>query len=179
MPEPSFLNPLNIIDSLPITEGMQVAEFGSGTGLFSLATAQRVGRDGKVYAIDVQRDTLEGLRSRARLDGTFNIEVMWADLERAGVLKISENALDAVLVPNMLFQSQKKDAILQEAHRIAKKGGIVAILDWYPEKAIFGKAMGWPVEPAAMRAIAEKAGLVYVRDLQTSSVYHYGLLFRK
>ncbi|MDP3963386.1 MAG: methyltransferase domain-containing protein [bacterium] len=167
------------MESLGIEEGMKLAEFGSGTGLFSLAAAQRVGRDGKVYAIDVQKVTLDSLRSRARLEGIFNLEALWVDLERMGALEIADNSLDAVLVPNMLFQSQKKDAILREALRIAKPGGQVMVIDWYPDKAIYGNEMGWPVDQAAMRGIAEKSGLTWVRDVQTGSTYHYGLLFRK
>ena len=175
----SFLNPSRIIESLPIEEGMRVAEFGSGTGMFSLGMAQKVGRDGKVYAVDVQKETLEALRGKARMEGIFTIETVWADLERIGSTKITDGSLDVVLVPNMLFQSQAKDNILTEAYRILKPAGSAVIIDWIPEKAIYGKAMGWPVSTADMQKIAEDVGFTFVQAIQTGSVYHYGLLFKK
>jgi len=179
VPENSFLNPSKIVDSLPIEEGMKVAELGCGTGAFSVEAARKVSRDGKVYAVDVQKMMLEGVQARARMEGLFNIEAVWADLEKAGSTKISDGALDMVLVPNMLFQSQKKDSILREAHRMTKPGGILLVIDWIPEKAIYGSAQGWPVKAEEMQRIAEGAGFTFSSTIQTGSAYHYGLLFKK
>ncbi|GAI22359.1 unnamed protein product, partial [marine sediment metagenome] len=36
----SFLNPDEIVKTLPLKEGMTVADFGSGAGYFSLAIAK-------------------------------------------------------------------------------------------------------------------------------------------
>ncbi len=177
--ENSFLNPSRIVESLPFEEGMQIAEFGSGTGMFSLAIAQKVGRDGKVYALDVQKETLEALGAKARAEGIFNIETVWADLEKQGSTKIPDGALDMVFLPNILFQSQKKAEILKEAHRITKQGGTVVIIDWIPGKEIFGTSMGWLETPEKMQDIAKNAGLTFADVLQTGSAYHYGLLFKK
>ncbi|MDO8557865.1 MAG: class I SAM-dependent methyltransferase [bacterium] len=177
--ESSFLNPSRIVESLHLEEGMKVAEFGSGTGMFSLAIAEKLGAEGKVYALDVQKETLEALRAKARAEGVFNIEIVWADLEREGSTKIPDEALDMVFLPNVLFQSQKKAEILKEAHRITKPGGTVVVIDWLPKKAIFGASMGWLETPEKMQGIAEGIGLTFVDVLQTGSAYHYGLLFRK
>jgi len=158
---------------------MKVAEFGSGSGMFSLAAAAKIGRDGKVYALDVQKETLEALRMKARMEGVFNIETVWADLEKIGSSKIPDNELDMTLLTNMLFQSEKKPEILKEAYRITKPGGSTVIIDWFPEKAIYGKQMGWPVSPADMQKIATAAGFTFLNELMTGSAHHYGLLFRK
>ena len=179
MEQTSFLNPARIIDSLGIEEGWKVAEFVSGTGFFSIAFAQKVGRDGKIYAVDVQKDTLEALKAKARLEGVYNLECIWADLERPGASKIAEGSLDFVAIPNMLFQSEKKPEILKEAWRILKPAGRVAVIDWIPEKAIFGKRMGWLVGAAEMQKLCEKAGFTFLQNVDTGSPYHYGLLFTK
>ena len=177
--EQSFLNPARIVDALSIEEGMKIAELGCGTGAFSIEASRRIGNSGKMYAVDVQKTMLEGVRARARMEGLFNIETVWADLEKPGSTKIPNDALDAVLVPNMLFQSQKKDFIFREAYRITKSGGTLLVIDWIPEKAIYGSSQGWPMQPAEMQRIAEGAGFAFANTLQTGSAYHYGLLFKK
>jgi ubiquinone/menaquinone biosynthesis C-methylase UbiE len=179
MLEGTFLNPAKVIETLPLEEGMKVAEFGSGTGLFSLKLSEKVAKEGKVFSIDVQKDALESLRARAKMEGAYNLETVWADLERPGSTKMEDGSLDAVLLPNMLFQSQKKEEILKEAFRILRTGCMMLVVDWYPEKAIFGQAMGWPAKPEDMRATAERAGFTFQQEIQTGSVYHYGLMFRK
>jgi ubiquinone/menaquinone biosynthesis C-methylase UbiE len=177
--ETSFLNPTHIIESLSVEEGMKVAEFGSGTGIFSLKLAEKVGRDGKIYAVDVQKETLEALRARARMEGIFNIEMIWADLEKVGSTKLPASSLDMVFAPNMLFQCEKKEGVLSEAHRLLKAACQLVIIDWNPEKAIYGRQMGWPVSQAEMQRLAEAAGFTFINTVQTGSEYHYGLLFKK
>lgn len=175
----SFLNPERIVNLLNLREGMQVAEFGSGSGFFSLAAARKIGREGRVYAIDVQKETLEALRSRSRLEGVFNVEILWADLEKAGSTKLPDATLDLVLVPNMLFQSNRKEDVLREARRILKPGGELLIVDWIPERALYGKQMGHLVSQDAMRQIAEGVGFTFVEAIDVGSASHYGLLFRR
>jgi len=60
-----------------------------------------------------------------------------------------------------------------------KPGASAVVIDWIPEKAIFGKAMGWPLPLREMQRLCEGIGFTFAQELQTGSVYHYGLLFRK
>src|SRR5512143_3641127 len=49
-----------------VSEGMTVLEPGPGMGFFTLELARLVGTTGRVGAVDVQLDMLEGLIRRAR-----------------------------------------------------------------------------------------------------------------
>ena len=44
---------------------MSVADFGAGSGAYSIAAAQTVGDSGKVYAIEVQKDLLAKIKKRS------------------------------------------------------------------------------------------------------------------
>ena len=60
-----FSNPERIIDSLEVPEGGRVADFGSGSGYFTLLLAEAVGPDGIVTAVDVLPSALEVIKSKA------------------------------------------------------------------------------------------------------------------
>ena len=53
--------PEELLDLLGIEEGDIVADIGAGPGFFSLRAAERVGRTGKVLAVDVQPGMVDGL----------------------------------------------------------------------------------------------------------------------
>src|SRR5690349_20623078 len=47
-----------LLKMLPFKPGMVVADIGAGSGYFSFPLAQKVGRKGKVYAVDIQKAML-------------------------------------------------------------------------------------------------------------------------
>jgi len=71
-------------------DGMKVADVGAGSGFYSLEAARKVGSSGRVYAIDVQKNLLERLRSQAISEGLGNVEVVWGNAEKIGGTKVRE-----------------------------------------------------------------------------------------
>ena len=55
-----------------ITEGMTVMDVGCGMGYFTIPIAQMVKENGKVAAIDIQREMLEGMLMKAKKTGLEN-----------------------------------------------------------------------------------------------------------
>ncbi len=58
-----------LLDSLPIDEGDVVADIGAGSGYFAWRMAQRVGKSGKVLAVDIQPEMLEILTKNMETRG--------------------------------------------------------------------------------------------------------------
>ena len=121
--EGGFIKPEEVLDNLDIREGMKVADFGSGSGYFTIPLAKRAGKRGSVYAIDVQESALEAVRGRARLFFVFNIEAIRANLEKESGSTLKDKSLYMVVLANVLFQSSAKDAMLKEAKRVINKNG--------------------------------------------------------
>jgi len=170
-----FLNPEEILDQLEIKDSMFACEFGCGAGLFTIALAKRL-KTGKVYGLDIQEEKLSFLKSKAFLDGVTNIETILCDLEAPKGSKFQHNFLDIVLIPNVLFQAEKKDAIIEEAKRILKPGGQLLIIDW-AKIAPIGPKQGL-ISAEDVKKTAEKLGLKLKKEFPASA-YHYGLLFTK
>ncbi len=171
-----FLQPEEIIKQLNIKKGMQVADFGCGAGYFALPLAKAVG-EGLVYAFDVLEQALESVRSRAKLQGLFNIETRRCNLEIKGGSGLSDNSLDFVLLANVLFQSPQKIDIIKEAKRVLKKGGEMVIIDWQA-----GQPMGPPkdlvVSVDLIKKMAQAEDLEFEKEIPVDK-YHWGIVFRK
>ena len=58
-------HPDQVLDALQLHSGEVVADLGAGSGYFTFRMAPRVGKTGKVLAVDVQDEMLQTLRQRA------------------------------------------------------------------------------------------------------------------
>lgn len=74
----AFLTPAHMVERLYLQKGNKVADFGTGSGAYALELAHAVTDTGKVYAIDLHRDSLQTLEHVAAKRGFLNIETVWA-----------------------------------------------------------------------------------------------------
>lgn len=173
-----FLQPERIVARLDIRPGMVVADFGAGSGYFSIPAARKVGENGKVYAIDIQPHAVDLIRSRANLEHLRNIETVWADLERPQGSHLPDNAVDFVIVANILFQAEAKSEVFKEARRVLRTGGQLAVLEWDETPFPAGPPMTLRTPKAGVKRMAGEVGLELEKEFDAGS-HHFGLLFIK
>lgn len=157
---------------------MVVADFGAGGGYFTIPLARLVGENGKVYAIDIQKQVLDLIKSKANLEHLLNVEAVWADLELLKGSRLMDNAVDFVMVANILFQVEKKREVLQEAWRVVRSGGELVILEWDEVPFPAGPSPLLRLAKATARHLAEEVGFRLEKEFEAGS-HHYGLLFKK
>ncbi len=87
--------PEELLDLLGIKEGDVVADIGAGVGFFSLRAAERVGPTGKVLAVDVQQEMIDGLEMMIERFGHENIVPILGNFDDP---KLPANSVDHVLV---------------------------------------------------------------------------------
>lgn len=170
------MNPEKILKQLNLRKDMEVADFGSGHGYFSIPLAKIVS-DGRVYALDVIEEALDSIKSRAKLEGISNITVIRRNLELPEGSKLDDESVDLVVLANILYQSQKKEEILEEAKRVLKKGERLVIIEWIKGSSLAPKK-GWLISKEEARHLAEDQGLNFEMELQMDG-QHYGLVFKK
>ena len=173
-----FLDPDRIAEEFQIIEGMKIADFGSGSGYFTILMALKTGSSGKVYALDILKDKLDGVVAKARSSGIENIEPIRTDLEILGSSGLTAGSLDIVLLANILFQSHKHSNIVEEGVRVLKKGGRMIIIDWQKGTGGFGPPDNIRVSQPEIKAVAEKLGLSFASQFD-SGQFHFGLIFKK
>lgn len=173
-----FLHPERILARFDIRPGMIVADFGAGGGYFSIPAARKVGENGKVYAIDIQKEALSIIKSKAALEHLLRIETIWADLESSAGSHLPANSVDFVIIANILFQSEKKENVLREASRVLRSGGQLAVLEWDDTPFPAGPPLVLRVPKRTIKQLAESSGLALEKEFEAGS-HHYGLLFKK
>jgi ubiquinone/menaquinone biosynthesis C-methylase UbiE len=171
----AFADPIKNIEELNLREGMRVADLGSGAGHYSFEAARRVGDEGRVFAVDVQKDLLTKVQSEARRQNLHHVEIIWGDFEKIGGSKLSDQSVDAVILSNVLFQVEKKETLLEEVKRIIRPGGEVLIVDWSDSFSGLGPRLEdvFPKEKA--KELFQKNGFKIERELFPGD-NHYGFV---
>ena len=171
-----FNNPTKNVHQMGLTDGMKVGDLGSGSGHYVLAAAGVVGPAGRVYAVDIQEDVLKHIRDSGSQKHLSNIETIWGDIEKPGGTKLREHILDAVILSNVLFQVDDKQAVVDEIKRILKPDGKVLAFDWAGPY----NGMGPPPERVVSEHEAEELfisnGFHKVKSFR-GGPHHYSILF--
>lgn len=173
-----FSAPEKNIEQLQLQEDQIVADFGAGSGAYTVAAAKWLKGTGKVYAIDVQKDLLTRLQNTCAEQHIGNVAFIWGDLEKLGGTKLHDNSCDVAILSNVLFQAPEKRTILEEAKRVLRPGGSIAVIDWTASFNNMGPAPEQVFPEGEARKLAEGAGFVFDRTINAGN-YHYGLVFRK
>lgn len=171
----TMIDPAAVLAHFKIPAGGRAADFGCGSGHFTLLLAGAVGPEGRVTAFDVQEEPLETVRGKAKAAGLANIEVVRADLEVAGSTRLPDSSQDFVLIANILFQSQHKGEVLREAHRVLKSSGQLAVVEWTRGAGGLGPPDALRSEPTAIEQLLRGAGFVVDQNIAAGQ-FHFVLL---
>jgi SAM-dependent methyltransferase len=111
-----------VMDLLKIREGSAVADIGAGSGWFTVRAARRVGKNGKVYAVEINTDFIEYIRQRAVDEKLPNIQTVLgkeddatlppASVDAVLLLKTYHEIAQPILLLSRLRQSLRPDALL-------------------------------------------------------------------
>jgi ubiquinone/menaquinone biosynthesis C-methylase UbiE len=145
---------------------MVIADLGAGEGTFSQLLAQRAQQ---VIAVDNSEKMVEYGRLMARKNGVRNLEYRRGDLEE---LPIETHTVDLAFFSQSLHHAQHPEHAMNEAYRILKIGGRVAVLDLIRHNFEQAREMYADVwlgftEAEILRSL-RKAGF---RDVQTAVVH--------
>lgn len=170
-----FLNPAEIVNLLPLKEGMVVADFGCGNGYFSLEIAKKLKPSGKVIALDIWKPSLEALSFRSKLEGVNSIiQTKWANLEIPKGSGLTNDSCDLVFITNILFEMENKEPIIEEAKRVLRPEGFLVLIEWNPDR-LPNKNFLFPIPKQESSDLLEKFGFQIERELSLG-LTHYGFL---
>ncbi len=175
---PNFTNPETNINQLGVHDGMTVVDLGAGTGAYTVILAERVGENGRVYAVEVQKDFLINIKNAAAAKGLKNVEVIWGDIEHLGGTKIKDGIADAVVISNVLFQAEDKSGLLREAKRILKIGSKLLLVDWKDSFNNLGPSKDSVIPASVARQMCEREGFVVKNEFDAGE-HHYGIIMFK
>ncbi len=167
-----FIEPEQVLNKLRLKSDMSAAEFGCGSGSFTIPLAQELS-EGQVYGFDVQKEPLSALKGEASLKNIDNIKTRRANLEQEQSSNLPANSMDLVLIINMLFQVEDEEPVINEAKRVLKDGGKCLIIDWLPEANLGPK--GDRESADFIQSLGEEAGFELEERFDPGN-YHWGLI---
>ncbi|MBI2055170.1 MAG: class I SAM-dependent methyltransferase [Candidatus Sungbacteria bacterium] len=174
----AFLNPERVVSYFDIPKGGVVADFGAGSGFYSVPLARKVGAEGKVYAFDILPHAVDQIRSNAKMLRLLQLDAVRADLEAERGSRLKDASTDFVLVASILHQADDKSAVLNEAARILKPGRTMAVIEWDQSPAPGGPPMELRLTQSKVKELANTAGFIMDREFEAGS-HHFGILFKK
>ena len=112
-----------IVAALGLKAGMAVADIGAGTGLFTRLMAEKVGPEGKVYAVDIAPEFLEHIAADAKKHRRKQIVTIHGNQETT---RLPAEALDLVFLSDVYHHLEQpgEDAwVTQEGTQAQRQAG--------------------------------------------------------
>lgn len=119
---------VNLLRPASLSQGGTWADFGAGSGAFTLALSELVGLNAEIYAIDKDRGALGKLEQlhRARFGTSQNIHAVRADFTGA----LSLPPLDGILMANSLHFYRDKEKVLRHIRKFLKWNGALLLIEY-------------------------------------------------
>ena len=152
---------VNLLRPANLNQNGIYADFGAGSGAFTLALRELVGLDATIYAVDKDRSSLNQLDSahRARFHSTLNLLLLPNDFSRP----LDIPPLDGVVMANSLHFFKDKEKILRHVQKFLKPNGALIIIEYNVDSGNL-----WVPHPLTFetyRTIAPRAGFTEPRLL--------------
>ena len=157
------------LQEVGLSEGMVVADLGCGNGFFTLPLAEKVGEEGKVYAVDISPKMLELLRQR---DLPPQVEVV---LSEENKIPVPTDEVDFAVASNLFHELDDRYRFLLEVRRILKEKGRLWIIDWIPKEEPQGPPLDHRLPAVVVHRDLVRAGFEVLWQ-KTVGPSHYQIL---
>ena len=174
-----FAQRARIASLVGVRDGLAVADVGAGTGLFTRMFAQKVGANGRVYAVDIARQFVDHIEEDSKKRGLGNVTGVVCTERTVELLPAS---VDVVFVCDTYHHFEYPKQTMASIHSALKPGGELVVVDFI---RIEGQSRPWILEHVragqdVVTKEIEATGFEKVRDEATPFLReNYAMRFRR
>jgi len=153
-----------------LKKGEVVLDLGAGGGFDCFLAARQVGPRGRVIGVDMTPEMVAKARDNARKGKFRNVEFRLGEIEH---LPVADNSVDVIISNCVINLSPDKEQVYQEAWRVLKPGGRLAISDVVAIRALslslrrdmdkYAGCVAGAMPVRALIRLLKKVGFVNVR----------------
>src|SRR5438477_9645943 len=126
--------------------GQVVLDLGSGAGLDVLLSARRVAPGGHAYGVDMTDEMLALANANRERAGVANATFLKGSIES---IPLPDASVDVVISNCVINLAEDKEAVIAEAFRVLRPGGLFAVADMVELE---------PLDPAIKARLDTRAG---------------------
>lgn len=191
--QPRFQKPITVLQAFGIPEGSTVIDLGAGSGFYTFAAAAKTGKEGRVYAVDIQPELLASIKSNAESLGLKQVQILAANLEKPQAVALKDNSVDIVIAANFLFQASNSKAranMVKEIYRLLRPQGRLLVVEWQVDPKGHVDEKGQENEAAIIvpkslcisssncRNLFTENGFIYDKEIDAGS-HHYAMILHR
>jgi len=148
-----------VFEKLALRSGESFLDLGCGAGDYSVHAAQIVGDSGRVYALDLNAEFLDTVRSNAQKLGVRNLYSVVSDIRRR--IDLPDGTADVCLIATVLHTirfPEGKAKLFSEVRRVLKPDGRLAVIECKKEDALHGPPLHMRISPEELENELSKHG---------------------
>jgi ubiquinone/menaquinone biosynthesis C-methylase UbiE len=116
-----------VVEALKLKPGMDVADIGAGTGFYSLLFAEKVGKAGNVFAVDITKDFILNINLRAAEKKLTNIHGV---LSSQTDTLLAPDSIDLAFVCDTYHHFEYPQTMLASIRQALRPAGQLIIIDY-------------------------------------------------
>jgi ubiquinone/menaquinone biosynthesis C-methylase UbiE len=168
-------HPEAVINAMGLRGGEVVADLGAGSGYFTFRLAAKVGKTGKVLAVDIQDEMIETLRRRATSLGVTNVaEVKGSETDP----KLPASGVNMVLMVDVYHELAYPFEVMTKVREALKPGGRVVFVEYRKEDPRVPIKEVHKMSVEQLTKEMKVVGLAHVRTVETLPSQHI-VIFEK
>lgn len=138
------------------------ADFGSGTGAFTLALAELIGPAGRIYSVDKDGGALR--RQERTMRARFPAVAVQYRVADFG-MPLDLPPLDGIVMANALHFQREKDAVVQLIRGCLQPAGVLILVEYNTDRG--NPWVPWPLTYGNWEKLARRNGFAITRLLAT------------
>lgn len=119
-----------LISNLGLRTGMTIADIGAGSGYHVALMSPKVGKTGKVYAVDVEPEMIRFINERIKAEKLNNVEPV---LGTEQSVKLPESTLDLLLLVDVYHEFSYPYEMARSMLAALKPGGKMVLVEFRAE----------------------------------------------